>query len=83
VQIQKQILDLLQNLQQKKNLGYLFISHDLQVVRKFSQQILVMSKGLIVEQGVTADIFTHPQQEYTKMLLSSQPKGFRPMKENL
>lgn len=69
--VQKQILKLLLELQQEFSLSYLFISHDLSVVRAISHRVLVMQKGVIVEHGTTNEIFNHAQQNYTKLLLSS------------
>lgn len=69
--IQKQILSLLVSLQQEFSLSYLFISHDLSVVRAISHRVLVMKAGEIVEQGSTQDIFISPKHPYTKILLSS------------
>lgn len=68
--IQKQVLDLLISLQQELSLSYLFISHDLSVVRSVSHRVLVMKKGEIVEQGTTEEIFTQAQQKYTQILLA-------------
>lgn len=69
--IQKQILALLVSLQEELSLSYLFISHDLSVVRAISHRVLVMKSGEIVEQGTTSEIFNEAQQEYTQILLSS------------
>jgi len=69
--IQKQILDLLVSLQKEFSLSYLFISHDLSVVRAMSHRVLVMKSGEIVEQGTTHDIFNCAKQEYTQLLLAS------------
>jgi len=69
--IQKQILTLLVSLQQELSLSYLFISHDLSVVRSISHRVLVMKEGEIVEQGSTNEIFHAAKQEYTQLLLSS------------
>jgi len=69
--IQKQILDLLASLQQELSISYLFISHDLSVVRAISHRVLVMKSGEIVEQGTVNDIFNNAQEEYTQLLLSS------------
>ena len=69
--VQKQILKLLLALQKELSLSYLFISHDLSVVKSISHRVLVMQAGEIVEQGTTDEIFTHAQQEYTQLLLSS------------
>ncbi len=73
VHIQEQILELLVNLQQEKKLTYLFVTHDLNVVRRVSNRIMVMEKGNIVEQGETESIMMYPQQAYTKKLLSARP----------
>lgn len=73
VKIQEQILDLLMSLQQQKQLTYLFITHDLTVVRRISNRIMVMEKGKIVEQGPTASIMNHPAKAYTQKLLAAVP----------
>jgi microcin C transport system ATP-binding protein len=67
--IQTQIIDLLLMLQKKHNLAYLFISHDLRVVRALSHEIVVIKDGVVVEQGPTEDIFRNPKDPYTKTLL--------------
>jgi len=69
--IQKQIIELLKSLQKEFSLSYLFISHDLSVVRSMSHRILVLKDGEIVEEGMTADIFEHSMHSYTQELLSS------------
>ena len=69
--VQKQIINLLRDLQAGYGLSYLFISHDLAVVRAMSDHIMVMKSGKVVEQGPTESIFTAPQQDYTKLLLSA------------
>ena len=69
--IQKQLIDLLSDLQQKFNLTYLFISHNLKIVRKISHKIAVMYKGKIVEMASTDEIFSNPLHPYTKELLSA------------
>lgn len=71
VTIQGQILTLLLDLQQKYNMAYLFISHDLRVVRAISDYIAVMHQGKIVEAGPAPEIFNSPVQEYTQKLLSA------------
>ncbi|MDA7745846.1 ABC transporter ATP-binding protein [Psychromonas sp.] len=69
--IQKQIIELLKSLQQEFSLSYLFISHDLSVVRALSHRVLVMKSGEIVEQGITSEIFEFAKHPYTQELLLS------------
>jgi len=69
--VQAQIVDLLRELQARHRLAYLFISHDLKVVRALSDEILVMRAGRVVEHGPAARIFDHPQDPYTKALLAA------------
>jgi len=73
VSVQAQIINLLRELQQQYQLGYLLISHDLAVVRHIADRILVMFHGTIVEQGSTEDIFVNPHHDYTRTLLSAKP----------
>ncbi|RQO30230.1 microcin ABC transporter ATP-binding protein [Taibaiella sp. KBW10] len=74
INIQAQILELLHQLQITFGLTYLFITHDLHVVKAISDRIMVMEKGRIVEQGYTHDILNHPQEAYTKKLLAAAPR---------
>lgn len=69
--VQAQIVDLLRGLQHKHNLAMLFISHDLRVVKALSHYVIVMKDGKAVEQGPTTNIFSAPQQDYTKALLAA------------
>jgi len=71
VTIQLQILKLLKDIQKRFNITYLFISHDLRVVRFICDRVAVMKDGKIVEEGNTSDIYSHPKHPYTKTLLSS------------
>lgn len=73
VTVQKNILLLIRNLQQQKNMGVIFISHDLGVVSEIADKIIVMYKGKIVEQGKTKELLTNPQHPYTKALLACRP----------
>ena len=73
VSIQAQIINLLKSLQEKRNLTYLFISHDLSVVEHISDTVGVMYLGNLVEYGETDDIFAHPLHPYTKALFSAIP----------
>ncbi|MCB5184151.1 ATP-binding cassette domain-containing protein [Methylobacillus gramineus] len=73
VSIQAQILLLLKSLQQEMALSYIFISHDLRVVRHIADDIAVMHKGRIVEQGKVAEVYAAPNQDYTRNLLNSIP----------
>jgi peptide/nickel transport system ATP-binding protein len=73
VSVQAQVIALLKSLKDDYGLSYIFIAHDLPVVRSFADRVLVMSKGKIVEQGATEDIFTNPQHPYTRELLQSDP----------
>ncbi len=75
VTIQAQILDLLAELKRKIGLSIIFISHDLGVVRRFSDRVAVMCRGDKVEEGEIEAIFTNPQHDYTKMLLAAEPTG--------
>ena len=76
VSVQAQVLNLLSDLQDEYHLSYIFISHDLAVVKYISDEIMVMNQGAIVEIANSDDIYRHPKQPYTKKLLSSIPKGW-------
>ncbi len=69
--IQAKILDLLKDLKQKFSLTYIFITHNLAVVKYLCNRVLVLKKGQIVEQGLVSEVLTNPTQEYTKNLLQS------------
>ena len=71
VTIQNQILSLLNNLQKELDLSYIFISHDMRVIRAIANKIIVLKDGLIVEENYSRDIFNSPKSEYTKKLISS------------
>ncbi len=70
-QVQKQIVDLLRDLQKAHDLSYLFISHDLAVVRAMADYIMVMKDGKLVEKGATEEIFDRPHEPYTKRLMAA------------
>ncbi len=69
--VQAQIVDLLRELQRKHNLAYLFISHDLRVVRALANYVVVMRDGVIVEQGTAEELFNRPREDYTKALIAA------------
>ncbi|WP_342644002.1 ABC transporter ATP-binding protein [Rhodoligotrophos ferricapiens] len=69
--VQAQIVELLRELQQRHGLAYMFISHDLKVVRAMAHRVMVMKNGHVVEAGSTADIFEQPKTEYTKALIAA------------
>lgn len=75
VSVQAQVLNLLKELQREFGLTYIFISHDLSVVKFMSDRMLVMNRGEIVEQGKAEEIYRAPQQEYTRKLIASIPTG--------
>ena len=77
VSVQAQVLNLLQDLQDEYKMSYIFISHDLAVVKYISDQVMVMSEGDVIEVANADDIYLNPQQEYTKQLLGSIPKGWQ------
>jgi oligopeptide transport system ATP-binding protein len=77
VSVQAQVLNLLQDLQDQYGMSYIFISHDLAVVKYMADQVMVMNEGEVVELAGSDEIYLHPKHPYTKKLLSSIPKGWR------
>ena len=69
--VQAQIVDLLRELQRRHLIAYIFISHDLKVVRALADEIIVMKDGVIVEQGAAKEVFTAPRTAYTRALMSA------------
>jgi microcin C transport system ATP-binding protein len=69
--VQVQIVDLLRDLQRKWGLAYIFISHDLRVVRALAHKVMVMKSGDVVEAGNSADVFVSPKSDYTRALMAS------------
>lgn len=78
VSVQAQVLNLLKDLQDELGLAYIFISHDLAVVRFMADEVLVMKDGEVVEQASVAQILDAPQQEYTRRLMGAIPRGYVP-----
>ena len=74
ISVQAQVLNLLSDLKEQLKLSYLFISHDLNVVKYISDRILVMQKGILVEEGEADELYFHPQQPYTQELIAALPK---------
>jgi ABC-type microcin C transport system duplicated ATPase subunit YejF len=75
VTVQAAILDLLADLKKRLGMAMVFISHDLNVVRRIADRVYVMRAGEVVEHGPTADIFSKPQHPYTQMLINAEPRG--------
>ena len=69
--IQAQMVDLLRNLQRKRDLTYMFISHDLRVVAALASRLLVLRHGKMVEEGAAADLFKNPKSDYTRALFAA------------
>ncbi len=82
VTVQSVILDLISRLQKERNLGVLFISHDLEVVKDIADEVIVMRLGGVVEQGECKKVFSNPQHEYTKELIASRPRRNGPGAES-
>jgi peptide/nickel transport system ATP-binding protein len=80
VSVQAQVLNLLQELQQKRQLTYLFISHDLSVVKFISDKVVVMHAGKIVESGTAQEVYANPREDYTKDLIASIPSPYNLVK---
>ena len=78
VSVQAQVLNLLKDLQDELGLAYIFISHDLAVVRFMADEVLVMKDGEVVEQASVEQILDQPQQDYTRRLLAAIPRGYAP-----
>ena len=74
VSLRGQILDLLDNARKRLGMAVLMITHDLNLVRRFADRVIVMEGGHIVEQGLVTDVFAHPQHPYTQRLIDSKPK---------
>ena len=83
VSIRAQILDLLAELSDRLGVAYLFVTHDLSVVRSISDRVLVMKSGIIVEEGPTKDVFANPQHRYTTELLKAVPDLDRALADRL
>ena len=75
--IQAQILDLLKKLNREGGMSMLFISHNLNVVRKLCSRVAVMQRGVLVEEGDIDQVFYHPQHDYTKRLIAAIPTRHR------
>ncbi|WP_421992034.1 ABC transporter ATP-binding protein [Roseococcus sp.] len=75
VTIQAQILELLADLKKRLGMGMLLITHDLQIVRRHADRVVVMKDGAVVEQGTVETVFTDPKHPYTRMLLATEPRG--------
>ena len=83
VSLRGQILDLLDSLQHKHGMSVLLITHDLNMVRRFADRVLVMENGYLVEQGEVSSVLSHPQHAYTRRLVDSQPERnvFEPVED--
>ena len=79
VTLQVQILDLLKELSEKKETTFILISHDIGVISYFSERVMVMYAGMVVEEGATSEVLSHPYHPYTKALIASLPTGEKEM----
>jgi peptide/nickel transport system ATP-binding protein len=77
VSVQAQVLNLLQDLQEEFGLSYIFISHDLAVVKYIADQVMVMNQGKVVELANSDELYRNPQHAYTKTLLKAIPRGLQ------
>ena len=73
VSVQAQVINLLEDLQEELGLTYIFVAHDLSVIRHICDRVLVMRHGRVVEQGLVENVFSDPKEDYTKLLLSAIP----------
>jgi peptide/nickel transport system ATP-binding protein len=80
VSVQAQVLNLLKDLQDELGLAYVFISHNMDVVRFMADDILVMKDGQVVEQGVASEVLNTPENDYTRRLMAAVPRGYRAQK---
>jgi oligopeptide transport system ATP-binding protein len=81
VSIQAQVLNLLADIRDQTGVSYIFISHDLAVVRQITEDVIVMQRGHVVERGKTLDVLDNPQDPYTKLLRASVPRpGWKPVR---
>jgi oligopeptide transport system ATP-binding protein len=78
VTIQAEILDLMAELQRRRGMAMVFITHDLNIVRRIAGRVAVMRKGEVIETGPTRQLFAAPQHDYTRALLSAEPAGYKP-----
>jgi len=74
VTVRSQVLELLKRLQRERGLSYLFITHDLSIIRTIADEVAVMREGKIVEQGLVEEVMENPKNEYTQKLLASAPQ---------